>query len=172
MFLNIIQSRPRVFARLVREMKNMPEDVIEADHDFKQRQTRISHLYDLATMGFFHFEEEDANSAWSRLTPQILLLPHTTEPSMEALKSSLSSDSFDLFSALENKSTLKLKPYECELRLKSSDSHPRFIKIWGDSERSPNSNFLIRLGLIQDVTAEVLAREEIRQAHLALSDTP
>lgn len=169
--LNIIQKRPRIFARLVRDMKNMPEDVIEADHDFKQRQSRISHLYNLAMIGFFHFEEDPEHSAWSKLTPEILLLPQGALPSMESLKGALSSPSLKLFSSLEKESSLELKPYECELQLQSVEKGPRYIKIWGDSERPFGSNSLVRLGLIQDVTREVLSREELKQAHLALSGT-
>ena len=169
--LNIIQKRPRLFARLVRDMKNMPEDVIEADHDFKQRQTRISHLYDLATIGFFHFEEDHEQSAWSKLTPEILLLPQSTLPSMESLKSVLSPISLKKFLSLEKESTRRLKPYECELQLKSGENGPKYIKVWGDSERLPESNSLVRIGLIQDITRDVLTREELKKAHLALSGT-
>lgn len=169
--LCIIQQRPRLFSRLVRQMKNMPEDVIEADHDFKQRQTRISHLYNLASIGFFHFEDDPERSAWSKLTPSILRLPEDAAPTMESIRRSLSPTSRDLFSTLEQGSTARLEPYECELQLKDAGGGPRFVRIWGDCERLPDTGSVVRLGLVHDVTADVLARNELKQAHLALSGT-
>ncbi|WP_419778818.1 response regulator [Maridesulfovibrio sp.] len=168
--LNIIQERPRIFARLVRQMKDMPKDLIEADHEFKQTQVRISHLYDLALLGFFHFADTQTHSSWSKLTPSLLCLSHDISPSMANLKAALSPESEEMFSKLEKKAFQSRQPYECELRIKSEDKKPRYIAIWGDSEILPDGS-TVRLGLIQDITQQVLSREEIKQAHQALSGT-
>lgn len=168
--LNIIQERPRTFARLVRQLKDMPKDLIEADHEFKKMQARVSHLYDLALIGFFHFADTQTHSSWSKLTPNLLCLPQDTSPSMENLKTALSPESKSIFSKLEKNSFQNEQPYECELKIETKEGHPKYLGIWGDTERLPDGS-TVRLGLIQDITQHVLSREEIKHAQKALSGT-
>lgn len=169
--LGIIKQRPRLFSRLVRDMKNMPEDVIEADHEFKQRQSRINHLYSLAGIAFFHLEEDPDNSVWSTLAPALLNLPQSTEPGLNAILGALTPASRDLLASVESDACESRKPYSCELQLRESDLPTKFIRIWGDYETAPDANGVIRIGLIQDVTSSVLVRNELNMAKDALSGT-
>lgn len=168
--LGIIKQRPRLFSRLVRDMKNMPEDVIEADHEFKQRQSRISRLYSLAGIAFFHLEDAPGNSVWSDLTPSMLNLPSDAEPSLEAIRRALSQTSHDYFITVESKACKKREPYTCELQLKDGGQATKYINVWGDYEIAPDGD-IIRIGLIQDVTKTVLVRTELNEAKYALSGT-
>ena len=169
--LSIIKQRPRLFSRLVRDMKHMSEDVIEADHDFKRRQSRMNRIYDFAALGFFHLEEGGDRSLWSSHTPAILGLPDDTPPSLEAVVRALELHDRRRFSAVEQESCRHMEPYSCELRIEDKDGHPRHIRIWGDYETSGDSDEVVRVGLIQDVTREVVSREELRKAQQALSGT-
>ena len=169
--LNIIQQRPRLFARLVRDMKNMPEDVIEADHDFKQRQSRISHLYSIAGIAFFHLEDKPGNSIWSDFTPRMLNLPEDADPSLETICSALSQTSKELFISVEKDAFKNRKPFVCELQLKEGNHPTRFINVWGDYEIPSDGDNVIKIGLIQDVTKSVLVRNELNIARDALSGT-
>lgn len=168
--LTIIKQRPLLFSRLVRDMKHMPKDVIEADHDFKQRQSRMERLYDSASIGYFHLEDGPGNSVWSSLTPKILHLPPDAVPGLEAIENALAPESRAQFSALERNSRLELAPYHCELRLDTNEGSPRYVRVWGEYD-ALSDNHVVRLGLIQDITREVEAREELRQAHQALNGT-
>lgn len=169
--LGIIRRRPRLFSRLVREMKNMPEDVIAADHDFKRRHSRISHLYELAGIAFFHLEDSLDDSVWSPRTPRMLNLPDTVAPSMETICSALSPASRDYFVALEEDARRNREPYHCELQLREEDHPVKYIAVWGDFEVLPESGKIIRIGLIQDVTKSVLVRKELNEAKEALRGT-
>lgn len=169
--LAIIKQRPRLFSRLVRDMKHMSEDVIEADHDFKRRQSRMNRIYDFAALGFFHLEEEADRSVWSSHTPRILGLPDDTAPSLNAVIRALFPEDRRRFLAVERESWLHQTPYSCELRIEDKDGEPRHIRIWGDYATASGSNDVVRVGLIQDVTREVVSREELRLAHHALSGT-
>jgi len=169
--LGIIKQRPRLFARLVRDMKNMPEDVIEADHDFKQRQSRISHLYSLASIAFFHLEEDSAHSVWSDLTPSMLNLPDDAEPSLETIGNALNQTSKELFESMEKDACKKRKPYSCELKLKEGNHPTKYVHVWGDCATNSDLGEVIKIGLIQDVTESVLVRNELNKAKDALSGT-
>ncbi|WP_319581906.1 response regulator [uncultured Pseudodesulfovibrio sp.] len=169
--LAIITQRPRLFARLVRDMKHMSEDVIEADHDFKRRQSRMNRIYDFAALGFFHLEKQADRSMWSSHTPAILGLPDDTPPSLDAVTRSLAPVDRNRFIELEQEACRQLEPYSCELRIDAEDAQPRFIRIWGDFEFCEASEAVVQIGLIQDVTREVASREELRQAQQALSGT-
>jgi CheY-like chemotaxis protein/transcriptional regulator with XRE-family HTH domain len=168
--LSIIKQRPRLFSRLVRDMKHMSEDVIEADHDFKRRQSRMNRIYDFAALGFFHLEEGPARSMWSTHTPAILGLPDDTPPSLDAVVRALDLADRRRFLAVERESCRQQTPYSCELRIEDRDGHPRHIRVWGDFETSGPGE-VVRVGLIQDVTREVSSREELRMAQQALSGT-
>jgi len=168
--LSIIKQRPLLFARLVRDMKNMSEDVIEADHDFKRRQSRMNRIYDFAAMGYFHLEANPELSMWSSQTPKILGLPDEAAPGLKSIARALHPTDRELYLAVELESLRQRKAYTCELRLDGGDENPRFIRIWGDYDNSGGGE-ATRLGLIQDVTKEVASREELRLAHQALSGT-
>jgi CheY-like chemotaxis protein/transcriptional regulator with XRE-family HTH domain len=169
--LGIIKQRPRLFSRLVRDMKNMPEDVIEADHDFKQRQSRISHLYSLAGIAFFHLEEKPDHSVWSDRTPEMLNLPDDAEPSLETLCEALSQTSKEFFTSIERDACKKRKPYSCELTLKGGKHPTKYINVWGDCETTSDHGRVIKIGLIQDVTKSVLIRNELNEAKDTLRGT-
>jgi len=169
--LAIITQRPRLFSRLVRDMKHMSEDVIEADHDFKRRQSRMNRIYDFAALGFFHLEGGTDRSMWSSHTPAILRLPDDTPPSLDAVARALALDDRNRFIEVEREACSLRKPYSCELRIDDKDAPPRHIRIWGDFEDSGTPNEVTRVGLIQDVTREVNSREELRRAQQALSGT-
>jgi CheY-like chemotaxis protein/transcriptional regulator with XRE-family HTH domain len=169
--LAIIKQRPRLFSRLVRDMKHMSEDVIEADHDFKRRQSRMNRIYDFAALGFFHLEDGPDRSVWSSHTPAILGLPDDTPPSMEAVARALNPDDRNRFLETEQAARRRLAPYSCELRIEDRGGPPRHVRIWGDYEAASDSDEVVRVGLIQDVTREVSSREELRLAEQALSGT-
>jgi CheY-like chemotaxis protein len=151
-------------------MKHMSEDVIEADHDFKRRQSRMNRIYDFAALGFFHLEEGQDRSMWSTHTPAILGLPENTPPSLDAVVLALEPGDRKRFIEVERKACRLRTPYSCELRIEDRDGHPRHIRIWGDFESS-GPDEVVRVGLIQDVTREVASREELRMAQQALSGT-
>ena len=169
--LAIIKQRPLLFSRLVRDMKNMSEDVIEADHDFKRQQSRMNRLYDFAAMGFFHFEEAPGHSMWSCHTPAILGLPEDAAPCARSIADALCPEDRKRFLAVEKEACAARRAYTCELRLKNGSDAPRHVRIWGDYEMLPGEGGMVRLGLVQDVTKEVLSRDELRLAHHALSGT-
>jgi CheY-like chemotaxis protein/transcriptional regulator with XRE-family HTH domain len=169
--LAIITQRPRLFSRLVRDMKHMSEDVIEADHDFKRRQSRMNRIYDFAALGFFHLEHKADRSVWSSHTPAILGLPAGTPPSLDAVVGVLDPGDRGRFLAVERESCRQRQPYSCELRIDHKDGGPRYIRIWGDFEAASDSDEVVRVGLIQDVTREAASREELRLAQQALSGT-
>ncbi|MEF2231373.1 MAG: response regulator [Pseudodesulfovibrio sp.] len=169
--LAIIKQRPLLFSRLVRDMKNMSEDVIEADHDFKRRQSRMDRIYDFAAMGFFHLEEHPECSMWSSHTPGILGLSAHADPCLESVADALCPADRERFLAVERESFHARRPYTCELRLKGDHEQPRHVRIWGDYDAPADADGVVRLGLIQDVTKEVSSREELRLAHQALSGT-
>lgn len=170
--LGIINQRPRLFSRLVRQMKNMPEDVIEADQDFKQRQSRIGQLHELASIGYFHLDIAPERSVWSPLVPVLLGLPEDTCPSLEAIASALEPESAAEFIAAEQEAFKSFGAYHCEVKLSArKDGHPVWMQIWGGCDSLPGGEATVRLGLIQDVTQHVLFREELKSAHRALSGT-
>lgn len=169
--LAIIKQRPRLFSRLVRDMKHMTEDVIEADHDFKRRQSRMNRIYDFAAMGFFHMEDDPERSIWSSQAPKILGLPDHAVPSLTSISEALCPADRERFLETERESCRHRTPYTYELSLDDRDESPRHIRIWGDYETAPETGEVIRVGLIQDVTREVESREELRLAHQALSGT-
>jgi CheY-like chemotaxis protein len=149
----------------------MSEDVIEADHDFKRRQSRMNRIYDFAALGFFHLEDGPDRSVWSSHTPAILGLPDDTPPSMEAVARALNPDDRNRFLETEQAARRRLAPYSCELRIEDRGGPPRHVRIWGDYEAASDSDEVVRVGLIQDVTREVSSREELRLAEQALSGT-
>lgn len=167
--LEIIQQRPMLFSRLVRAMKDMPEDVIEADHDFRQMQSRTSKLYELASVGFFHIESDEINSAWSSSCAAILGVPQSSHPSLGTIKKALSSSSQKEFAKAEKKARTSLKPFMCEVRTVGIEDSQRHLKVWGYHEPKTAEGDMVLLGLLQDVTEEVAARNEIDNAHQALS---
>jgi CheY-like chemotaxis protein len=152
-------------------MKHMTEDVIEADHDFKRRQSRMNRIYDFAAMGFFHMEDDPERSLWSSQTPIILGLPNNAVPSLESIATALCPADRERFLDAERESCRLRRPYTFELRLDDKGGAARHIRIWGDYEALPGESRVMRVGLIHDVTREADSREELRLAHQALSGT-
>jgi transcriptional regulator with XRE-family HTH domain len=89
----IIKERPMLFSKLVREMKDMPDETIAGEQDFKRLNAILHRLHGLASIGAFQFCNTTGDNFWTSQVPAILGLDNSFLPSESALKKSLTAQS-------------------------------------------------------------------------------
>jgi Response regulators consisting of a CheY-like receiver domain and a winged-helix DNA-binding domain len=167
---NIIKTRPMLFARLVREMKDMPDEAIEAEQDFKRLFATLNRLHGLASIGAFQFSSEAGASFWTSQVPSILRIDQDTEPRMDSFLGALTGEDRQTLLAILDSVEEDRAVYDCELRLAAGDERPGYIKLWGYNDTAPDG-VPVRMGIIQDISETVAMRAELLDARDSLQMT-
>jgi CheY-like chemotaxis protein/transcriptional regulator with XRE-family HTH domain len=162
---NIIKTRPMLFARLVREMKDMPDEAIEAEQDFKRLFATLNRLHGLASIGAFHFSSEAGASFWTSQVPSILRIAQDTEPRLDSFLGALAGEDRQSLLAILDRAV-----YDCELRLAVGDERPVYIKLWGYHDTAPDGA-PVRMGIIQDISETVAMRAQLLDGRDSLQMT-
>ena len=156
----IIKKRPRLFARIVREMQRMPTAVIEERAYFRNMAATMNRLHDMAAIGAFQLSEDGGASFWTEQVPKLLGLPEDTRPSILAVVGALDTQSSELIRREAARGLSRGTSFQCEVRTRKNPSAT--LRLWGLAEHVDNG--LNRLGIIQDVTACIRLRDDARSA--------
>ena len=75
-----ITERPELFAKIVRDMQSMPDEIIKEKKDYVEMTAILNRLHSIASIGAFHFVEGKDLSFWTSQVPAILGLSPDTAP--------------------------------------------------------------------------------------------
>ncbi|GAB7024118.1 response regulator [Salidesulfovibrio brasiliensis] len=165
----IIKERPMLFSRLVREMKDMPDEAIAEDQDFKRLNSVLHRLHGLASIGAFQLCDSPEKSFWTSQVPSMLGLNSDALPSREILSDSLAPRSRTKWEEAIRSAMRDQGEYECELHAGATD-RPRHLRIWGYCDTGDDGQPRYA-GIIQDITEQVSLREQILAARDSLELT-
>ncbi|WP_319468032.1 response regulator [uncultured Pseudodesulfovibrio sp.] len=160
----IIKKRPELFAKIVRGMQDMADEIIEEENDLKAMTASLNRLHAIASIGAFHFAEEEGLSFWTSQVPAILGLKPDTPPSIEAILNVLP-PSRELRPEKETPTPDESgKLYEYDFKLHEEGKPTKIIRMWGCVDQNETTGGKTYLGMIQDVTEGVHLRNEIDSA--------
>ncbi|WP_161598404.1 response regulator [Pseudodesulfovibrio senegalensis] len=166
---HIIIKRPLLFSKLIRALKDMPDEAIADDKAFRRIFGNLQKLHDMAPVGAFFFAQQEEDSYWTNQVPAILHLPAKTPPSLQTLCSALSSDSEK---KLQAQLAQKNDKFDCDLVLAPrKGKRPQIIHVWMCGEACEEKADTVRMGIMQDVTENRLMREDIESAKKSLELT-
>ncbi len=167
----IIKKRAMLFSRLVRGMKDLPDEAIEENNEFKQVQGQLHRLHDLASISAFQFCADTEKSYWTRQAPSILRIDQDTTPCMDSIIQALDPVERQRFHEARELALKNTEAFHCELKLASPRGTPGYIQIWGYFEADEGLDETSVLGIIQDTTEIVQLRNEIQAANDSLQTT-
>ncbi len=165
---DIIKKRPMLFSRLVRELKDLPDEAIEASQEFNQVQEKLSQLHDLASIGAFQFGTDQDSSHWTRQVTSILRIPRDSPPNFYSLLIALAPEEQNLIKQSTDKALKNNTHFHCELKLGKHTDKPVYILMWGYFEKDEKGDRSATFGVIQDITEIVQLRNEIQSAKNSL----
>ncbi|OEU66407.1 MAG: hypothetical protein BA863_07565 [Desulfovibrio sp. S3730MH75] len=165
---DIIKKRPMLFSRLVRELKDLPDEAIEASQEFNQVQEKLSQLHDLASIGAFQFSADQDDSHWTRQVTSILRIPSDSPPNFYSLLIAFTPDEQSTLKQITDKALKNGTHFHCELKLGKHTDKPVYILMWGYFEKDGKGNRSATFGVIQDITEIVQLRNEIQSAKNSL----
>ena len=166
--LDIIKQRPMLFSRLIRAMKNLPNEAIEVESEFNNIMSALSNLHDIALIGAFRISNDKQASFITKQTLKILGLEANTPPTLEALKAQLPEEQKALLSDALEKSKKNGRPVRFELTVMGKDAHEKNITVWSYFEKDPIAKTETHLGILQDVTESSMLRKELDSANQML----
>ncbi|WP_169738216.1 response regulator [Maridesulfovibrio frigidus] len=165
---DIIKKRPMLFSRLVRELKDLPDEAIEASQEFNQVQEKLSQLHDLASIGAFQFSADQDSSHWTRQVTSILRIPNDSPPNFYSLLIALAPEEQKTIKQVTDKALKNNTHFHCELKLGKHTDKPVYILMWGYFEKDDKGERSATFGVIQDITEIVQLRNEIQSAKNSL----
>lgn len=164
----IIKKRPELFAKTVREMQEIPDEIIEEKGVFHNRSATLDRLHDMAGIGAFQFSEKKNTTFWTSQIPKTLNLPPDCQPCLEALFTALTDESKDQLQKAVAQALLEKTSYQCEVRLKKGKALATALRIWGCVEANDKGGAGTHLGMIQDISEYAELQDQIQSAQNAL----
>lgn len=166
---SIIKERPMLFSRLVRQMKDMPDETITADQEFKRVNSILHRLHGLASIGAFQFSDDPAQCFWTNQVPRILGLQDDVAPNAQALRDAMTTQSRQAWDKALREADKEHTEFECELQAGREEAL-KYLRIWGYCDTSEDGSPQ-HTGIIQDITERVTLRNQILEARDSLELT-
>lgn len=157
----IIKSRPELFSKVVREMKNMPDEAIGVDTEFKNIMSSLNRLHDLASIGAFRFSNDPDASFWTEQIPTILGISPDQPPQLATLLSSFPQGEQAIISEAMETALKTGDSIHVESHIQDETNGKRYISLWGFTEPNSLTNDSDILGIVQDVTESTILQKEI-----------
>ena len=164
----VIKKRPELFSRLIREMRDIPDAALHTEKEFRCVINALNNLHTYASIGAFRFSNNKNDSFWTDQVVKILGLDPKASPSLESVLAVFDKRTIERIAEEEDRSRQTGTPAHLVASFEDENGEVKHIEVWGQFEKASKNNDEVRLGIIQDVTANVTMRDQIDEANRIL----
>ncbi|WP_169542536.1 ATP-binding protein [Sphingomonas baiyangensis] len=157
---------PEIIAdiRDISERRDAEQQAIRSAALIVERERVLEMAEAVARLGHWRLDAASKQLFWSPQVYRIYGLPTAYEPSLETLGTRMRAEDSAMVRAHVERALAEGVPFACEARLNHADGSGRWASIRGRAERAPNGKIMGLWGVVHDITEQVAAMDELREA--------
>jgi len=151
----------------------MLEDQKAAEAALRLSEARLRDAQRVAHIGSWDFDLVAGHLGWSDEVFRIFEIdPHRFEASYEAFLNTIHPDDRERVDKAYSDSLRDKTPYEIVHRLRMNDGRIKYVQERCETHYDEQDHAIRSFGTVQDITARVLAEEQLRKLSLAVEQSP
>jgi PAS domain S-box-containing protein len=157
----VIRQRPRLFASLVRDLKNLPDRAVLADKEYRLIESRLNEAQTVARIGSYD-RRSSGNVYWSEEMYRLFgYEPNSVEPGVELIEKHIHPDDLPRYRAANQTAFEGAPGYDIEYRIVRDDGSTIFVQSRASFEYDDQGRMVRKIGTLQDVTDLKVARDDL-----------
>ena len=165
----IIRQRPRLFAKLIRDMKDLPDTAVEAESEYRKIERRLNQAQSIARIGSWERNFKTGETYWSDSLYDIFEFdPKNGPPGYTEFLSRIHPDDRDMVRSASKPGEPGMHEVEYGFRIICLDERLRHAHVRVAVEHDENGEPVRIIGTTRDVTEQVETRRALNTSEALL----